>query len=55
MHLEDDPALEFEFQLAHDLGMTVRRLRSEIDGLEFLYWNRWYARRDARRQVGMGG
>lgn len=53
LHLEDDGELEFEFRLAKDLGMTRRRLRQEMDNNEFLYWSRFYMRRDAEREVAM--
>jgi hypothetical protein len=51
LHLEDDGELEFEFRLAKDLGKTVRELRAGMDNIEFLYWSRYYMRRDAEREV----
>lgn len=53
MELEDDPWLEFEHRLARDLSMTVARLREEMDNGEFVRWSRWYARRDAQRELAM--
>lgn len=49
--LEDDGELEFECRLAKDLGKTLRELRELMDNSEFLIWSRWYARRDAEREL----
>jgi hypothetical protein len=51
LELDDDPELEFEFRLAKDLGMTVRRLRTEMDNSEFIVWSRYYMRRDADKEL----
>lgn len=53
--LEDDPELEFEFFLAQKLGMTVARLRAEMDNGEFVYWSRYYARRAQERELAEKG
>ena len=37
--------MEFEFYLAQKLGMTVGRMREEMDNQEFVYWSRYYARK----------
>jgi len=42
--------------LADRLGMTVRRLRAEMDAQEFLLWTRFHARKaqaeELARKVG---
>jgi len=48
---EDDPGLEFEYFLAQKLGMTVSRLRAELDNSEFVYWTRYYARKQQREEL----
>lgn len=49
--LEEDPELEFEFFLADRLSMTVRQLRQEMDGNEFLLWSRFHSRRAAEQEI----
>lgn len=41
---EASPELEFEHYLAVKLGMTVGRLRSEMNNDEFTRWSVYYAR-----------
>lgn len=48
---ENDPGLEFEYFLAQKLGMTVARLRAEMDGGEFVYWTRFYARKQQAQEL----
>ena len=55
---EQDKQLQFEFFLADKLGMTVSRLRHEIDTDEFMRWSVYYARKaqsaELARKVGGG-
>lgn len=55
--LENDPDLEFEHFLAQKLGMTVARMRAEMDGGEYIRWTRFYARKQQRQELAhkMGG
>jgi hypothetical protein len=50
---ETNPETEFEFFLAQKLGLTVRRLRAEMDQQEFLEWGVFYARKAQREELEM--
>jgi hypothetical protein len=55
LEFEDDPDLEFEFFLAKELGgMTVTEMRARMSNQEFVYWSRFYSRRDAERELAEG-
>lgn len=41
--------LQFQYALARELGMTWRRLSSEMDARELTYWMAFF-RRDQREQ-----
>ena len=41
---DQNPELIFQFRLAMDLGMTVRRLRKELTVWELLLWSEFYKR-----------
>lgn len=51
LELENDPDLEFEHFLAQKLGMTVARLRAEVDNGEYVRWNRYYARKAQAQEL----
>lgn len=53
LRFETEPELEFEFFLAQKLGMTVVRLRAEMDQMEFLEWGIFYARKAQRQELEM--
>jgi hypothetical protein len=38
-------------RLARDLGMTVGRLRAEMDNGEFVRWSVYYARKAQREEM----
>lgn len=54
LQLEKSPDLQFELFLAEKLGLTVGRLRSEMDNEEFLLWNVYYARAAQVAELNQG-
>lgn len=49
--METEPDQEFDYFLALKLGMSVRRMREEIDGQEYLEWWIYFAREGQRKQL----
>lgn len=49
--LANDSELEFEFFLSQKLGMTVARMRSEMDNSEFVMWGMYYSRKAQRDEL----
>lgn len=45
MEFQSSPELEFEFRLAKELGMTVARMRAEMDNDEFIRWAIYFGRK----------
>lgn len=54
LEFEADSELEMEFFLADRLGMTVARLRAEMDHDEFVRWSVYHARRAQRKELALG-
>lgn len=49
--LEENHDLEFEYFLAQKLSMTRARMIAEMSNAEFVYWSRFYSRREAENEV----
>lgn len=48
---ETNNELEFEFFLAQKLGMTVARLRREMENHEFVHWGMYYSRKAQQAEL----
>lgn len=48
---DESAALEFEFFLAAELGMTVAQLRHEMDNGEFVAWGVYYGRKAQEQEL----
>lgn len=43
--------MENEFYVAHQLGMTVARLRTEVSAHEYVQWVTYFARRGQEQEL----
>jgi len=52
---QDNPDLEFEFQLAERLSTTVGDLRTRMGSDEYERWKIYFGREQQRRELANGG
>lgn len=51
LDLENDTELEAEFVVAHELHMTVDRLREDMTHSEFVYWVMFFNRKAQKDEL----
>lgn len=52
--MQNDPTLEFEHFLCHELGgMTVEEMRERMSNEEFVRWGVYFGRKAQREELAM--